>query len=68
MNETHNFPANGFVRLNQIIAPRGLIPVSKSTWWAGVKDGRFPKPLKLGPKITVWRAEDIHSLIQKGVR
>ncbi|MCL7997025.1 AlpA family phage regulatory protein [Brucella sp. BE17] len=68
MNEIQSFPTTGFVRLNQIIAPRGLIPVSKSTWWAGVKDGRFPKPLKLGPKITVWRAEDIHALIQKGVR
>lgn len=68
MNETLSFPTTGFVRLNQIIAPRGLIPVSKSTWWAGVKDGRFPQPLKLGPKITVWRAEDIHTLIEKGAR
>lgn len=68
MNEIQSFPTTGFVRLSQIIAPRGLIPVSKSTWWAGVKDGRFPKPLKLGPKITVWRAEDIHALIKKGVR
>jgi len=33
-------------------------PVSKSTWWAGVKSGRFPKPVKLGPRITAWRAEE----------
>lgn len=38
-------------------------PVSKSTWWAGVKDGRYPKPVKLGPKITAWRVEDIKELI-----
>lgn len=36
-----------------------LIPVSRSTWWAGVKSGRFPKPVKLGPRTTVWRVEDI---------
>ena len=56
----------GFVRLSSILAPRGPIPVSKSTWWAGVKSGRYPKPLKLGPRITAWRVEDIRALIQAG--
>ncbi len=51
------------LRLKSILAPDGPIPVSKSTWWAGVKDGRFPKPVKLGPRITVWRAEDIQQLL-----
>jgi prophage regulatory protein len=55
----------GFVRLSGILAPRGPIPVSKSTWWAGVKSGRYPKPVKLGPRITAWRVEDIRSLIEK---
>ncbi|PSH59600.1 helix-turn-helix transcriptional regulator [Phyllobacterium endophyticum] len=63
-----SFPTTGFVRLSAIISPRGPIPVSKSTWWAGVKDGRFPKPIKLGPRITAWRVQDIHSLIESGVR
>jgi len=35
--------STGFVRLSGILAPRGPIPVSKSTWWAGVKSGRYPK-------------------------
>ena len=61
------FPQTGFVRLRDILAPAGPIPVSKSTWWAGVKDGRFPKPLKLGARVTVWRAEDIRQLITEGV-
>ncbi|MFN4183664.1 MAG: helix-turn-helix transcriptional regulator [Hyphomonas sp.] len=61
------FPETGFLRINQILAPAGPIPVSKSTWWAGVKDGRFPKPLKLGSRVTVWRAEDIRQLIAEGV-
>ncbi|MEM6665580.1 MAG: AlpA family phage regulatory protein [Pseudomonadota bacterium] len=55
------------LRLRDIIAPNGPIPVSKSTWWAGVKSGRFPKPLKLGPGVTVWRSGDIDTLIERGV-
>jgi prophage regulatory protein len=56
-------PPTGFVRLPGILAPIGPIPVSKSTWWAGIKDGRYPKPVKLGPRITAWRVEDIRALI-----
>ncbi len=60
------FPAEGFVRIQDIIAPNGPIPVGRSTWWAGVKDGRFPKPVKLGLRITVWRAEDVRALVANG--
>ena len=61
-NDTE-LPSSGFVRLPSIIGPKGPIPVSKSTWWAGVKDGRFPKPVKLGPRITAWWVDDIRALI-----
>ena len=64
MTDKDDFPRTGFVRLSRILAPAGPIPVSKSTWWAGVKDGRFPKPLKLGPRTTVWRAEEIRALYE----
>jgi prophage regulatory protein len=57
----------GFLRLSSVLAPLGPIPVSKSTWWAGVRSGRFPKPIKLGPRTTVWRVEDIRALIERGV-
>lgn len=50
----------GFLRLPEILK---LIPVGKSTWWSGVKSGRFPKSIKLGSRTTAWRAEDIHHLI-----
>jgi len=60
-------PETGFVRLASILAPDGPIPVSKSTWWAGIKDGRFPKPIKLGPRTTAWRVEDIRRFIENGV-
>lgn len=64
MSYLFDFPQTGFVRLKQIIAPYGPIPVSKSTWWAGCKDGRFPKPRKLGAGVTVWRAEDVRALYE----
>ena len=66
-------PEKGFLRLAQIIGkPQAkppvpaIIPVSKSTWWQGVKDGRYPQPVRsLGQRITVWRAEDIRALIER---
>lgn len=41
-----------------------LIPISRSAWWKGVKEGRYPKPIKLGPRTTAWRAEDIHNFLE----
>ena len=61
-------PETGFIRLKNIIAPNGPIPLSKSTWWAGVKSKRFPQPIKLGQKITAWRVEDIRALIERPER
>lgn len=65
MPNQNALPDTGFVRLSSIIAPSGPIPVSKSTWWQGVKDGRFPKPVKLGVKTTAWRVGDIRDLIER---
>lgn len=56
------------LRLKAIIAPNGPICVSRSTWWAGVRSGRFPKPVKLGPRISAWREEDIRKLIHRGIQ
>lgn len=57
----------GLLRLKQIIKPLGPIPMSASSWWAGVRDGRLPLPVKLGPRTTCWRAEDIAALVAKGI-
>jgi prophage regulatory protein len=59
-----------FLRVNQIVGDRAkgipaIIPVSRSAWWLGVKQGRFPKPLKLSARITVWKMSDIQMLIEK---
>lgn len=65
-------PETGFVRLSQIVGnPKAdppippIYPVSASTWWAGVRVGRFPKPVKLGPRTTAWRVQDIRALIER---
>lgn len=65
-------PSAGFVRLPQIVGdPKAdppipaLIPISRSAWWAGVKAGRFPPPVKLGPRTTAWRVSDIRALIDQ---
>jgi predicted DNA-binding transcriptional regulator AlpA len=62
---SQGLPSEGFVRLKRVIAPQGPIPVSRSTWWQGVKDGKFPKPVKLAENITAWRVEDIRLLIER---
>lgn len=64
----NQLPESGFLRLPQIIGDAkrdipALIPVSKTTWWNGVASGRFPKPVKLGPRTTAWRVSDIRALI-----
>lgn len=50
MNDANRIylPSAGYVRLNTILS---FIPVGRTTWWEGVKTGRFPKPIKLGPRI-----------------
>ena len=55
-------PSTGFLRLPQILE---FFPISKSRWWDGCRSGRFPKPVKLGPRTTVWRAEEIKAFIEQ---
>jgi prophage regulatory protein len=61
----HDLPRTGFLRLNSTLAPLGPIPVDRSTWWEGIKTGRFPEPVKLGPRTTAWKVEDIRALIDR---
>lgn len=56
-----SLPHDGFVRLPQILA---ILPIGRTTWWKGIKAGRFPAPSKaLGAHISVWRVEDIRALL-----
>lgn len=59
-----------FYRLREIIGDRkqgipGIVPVSKAAWYAGIKEGRYPKPVKLSEKSSAWRSEDIDLLVKR---
>ncbi len=60
MHNKLTLPETGFVRLPTILK---FIPIGRSSWLDGVKLKKFPQPVKLGPRTTAWRAEDINSLI-----
>jgi predicted DNA-binding transcriptional regulator AlpA len=55
-------PSYGFLRLPQILR---IIPISRAAWWAGCRSGRFPRPLKLTSRTTVWRVSDIQDFIER---
>jgi predicted DNA-binding transcriptional regulator AlpA len=55
-------PEIGFMRQPQVLQ---VYPVSVSTWWAGIKSGRFPQPVRLGPRTVAWKVEDIRRLINE---
>jgi prophage regulatory protein len=72
ISRAHELPITGYLRLWQIVgrpaakksaAIPAIFPVCRSTWWAGVKSGKYPQPVKLSERITAWRVEDIRSLI-----
>ncbi len=65
--------SGGLLRLPQIIGdPKAtppipaIIPVSATSWWAGVKSGKYPKSVKLGPRTTAWRASEVLALVNGG--
>lgn len=71
----HTLPETGYLRIWQIVgkpatetspAIPAIYPVSKSHFWAGVRTGRYPQPVKLGERITAWRVADIRALIEQG--
>lgn len=55
-------PTTGFLRLKQVLQ---FIPIGKTAWYAGIKEGRFPKPIQLSARTAVYRAQDIAALIDK---
>ena len=61
-----SLPETGYLRLPDVLR---LIPVGKSTWWAGVRSGRYPQPTRaLGDRINAWHVSDIRALIESAAR
>lgn len=59
---TPALPSTGFLRLDQVLQ---FVPVKKTRWYKGLKEGEFPQPVPLGPRLKVYRAEDIRALIER---
>ncbi len=65
--EIQSTEVSGKKNYNLLRLPQVLkrFPVSRSCWWDGVKKGRYPKPIKLGPRTSAWRESDINDLIER---
>jgi len=62
MNTTQSEPRDRFLRLEEVLK---IIPVSKTTWWSGVKSRKFPQSIKLTARTTVWSELEIHAFIDE---
>jgi prophage regulatory protein len=60
MDHLDQLPQAGFIRLPAVLK---FIPVSKSSWWEGVRIGLYPQPVKIGKRTTAWRVQDIQQLM-----
>lgn len=66
-------PADGYVRERQLVGNKksnppipGIIPIGHATLWVWIKAGRFPAPVKIGPRVTAWRVEDVRAWLSSG--
>ena len=62
LSTSFTLPATGFLRQPQVLR---FVPISKSTLWRRVGAGTFPTPVKLSPRVTAWRAEDVRRWIEE---
>lgn len=71
-NSEREIPFEGsYLRLKQIVGDRNakppisaIVPVGKSTWWKWVQEGKAPAPIKLGPRVTVWRSDEVRKFVE----
>lgn len=68
-------PFTGFVRQRELLGdPKAeipipaIVPIKPTTLWRWVRNGNFPKPQKIGPHTTAWRAEDVRAWIEQQSR
>lgn len=55
-------PDTGFLRLKEVLR---FFPLSRAAWYGGMADGRFPRPVNLGPRARGYKASDIRRLIKE---
>jgi prophage regulatory protein len=66
-----SIPSTGFLSINQITSCKaqgrvGILPVARSTWIKGVESGQFPKPVRFGARLVLWKAEDVRLVVENG--
>ena len=54
-----------FLKINEIVGDNGILPISKASWYRGIKEGYYPEPVKIGKRASVWRSDDIQDLIER---
>ena len=52
----------GFYRLKEV---QQIVPLCRTDWYDGIKEGKFPAPIKLGARAVGWRKQDIHDLVAR---
>jgi predicted DNA-binding transcriptional regulator AlpA len=62
-SKNHSETPDRLIRLREVLE---IIPVGRSSWWLGVRQGRYPKPIKLGPRTTCWRESEVRRLVNGG--
>lgn len=60
MNKNY-LPETGFIRLPVVLT---VIPVSKSGFYQGIREGKYPPPVKMGSRTSFWRVSDIRRVIE----
>jgi predicted DNA-binding transcriptional regulator AlpA len=65
MTDTHTNPArlDRLLRESEVLR---ILPIGRASWWSGVKTGRYPQPVRLGPRTTCWRESEIIRLVENG--
>ena len=70
MTTHQNLSEAALLSLPQIVGDRKrnippLVPICRSSWWAGVKEGKYPRPVRISPRRVAWRASDIVALLDR---
>jgi predicted DNA-binding transcriptional regulator AlpA len=52
----------GDKKANPPVAP--LLPISRSSFYSGIKSRKYPAPVRLSARVSAWRVEDIRKLLE----
>lgn len=62
MTQSHQPQATGYLRLPQVLE---IIPVSRSTWYRGIKSGIYPEPHRISTRSSAWRIHEIQDCLDR---